>query len=1137
MGSPHLSSHDAGDFGLATNFTTRVIELVRPHLQQPECTIITGYQDFFSSLSILLTEVPALSYDDNVKIQIAFGTNTENAVTFTGQARPIAEETRLHFLGQHGLSVVDSADLKAILAIDAIKSGRLDLRIYDPATSSRKLGIKDNSILHAKIVSSPIGAVNGSANFSRAGLYRNIECSDDQRHPSIADEATSLAKERKKIADAIWEVSVDWNAEAIKILESLLRPVTTQDAVARLIHEQKSFAPWCVANRTDAIKREPLVHQADIVYEASSVTYEHGFSFVSSPAGSGKTDIGKLLGYTLGASFEHIFGKDHTGRIPRGGALAIVPPKVLASWSSRKPRILDVQKDTLIAQRKDIHSTSYQQSEAHSDRAIPLSPLDDGKTATDLEQYGVIIIDESHGASSSINSVKPSNKGLSIEFAPPSWNVCLSATLLGNQDLDWLAHLHEKRASIFMSNEYLQAMDGLFRQEGDLAGIMLGSYSPAALSDVARESLAEMLSPFLIARHRTDIGESSDRRIIDGHISYPPFKIHPRPAKLSLSNRQKTVVAEISALARQLAPGRKFASKQVSRFGTKTSTPHKEKSLHARNIISFLRCNSEFALWELEHGVTGRALRRIELEANRKRLTKARKDEAQLSLFGEELPSIAPKNTTPITDKLTQLVARPDIQRLDKWRYEEAVAIQKRHHRVVFLAERLDTLRLFASHVAALSDAHTLYVVADENTDQSEGVSKRNGMPARMFSGFTSIKDGERIESFFRPGGVNNNNEPASIFLSYTMAEGINLQSADGLVMLGITSSFQAMVQGMGRIDRIDSPHEQSHYYLLDTPVTSIASDQKISQRLNNYRVISGDVTQRDETLGEGYDVGTDTNEILQEVANHLQAPRTLRMSNYHDILTATRNAIDPDRYDEIVRSKPHGLWGAEIGIIEGSQKFTILHLRGEHSLYGQFSPPRLLIIEDGKPLLRNQVKCAQRLKAAYEESCAMNLETRIPERARLHQALEDLGRRVEGIKEWQLAPERTDSLLHFLCVFLSRYDGCAAGEEYSAESLYGDLTLRGVEYITETWSRLLDPYWIRAKENVYETLPKGGTQSYVSMTNLVEDVLADEVNRGGIVDIMRSAINLAERVTTDRPDATASRISVALMSLGSRLH
>jgi hypothetical protein len=93
-----------------------------------------------------------------------------------------------------------------------------------------------------------------------------------------------------------------------------------------------------------------------------------------------------------------------------------------------------------------------------------------------------------------------------------------------------------------------------------------------------------------------------------------------------------------------------------------------------------------------------------------------------------------------------------------------------------------------------------MWWLTQNTADQSEGRKQAHAC-AHVPSGFTSIKDGERFESFFRPGGVNNNNEPASIFLSYTMAEGINLQSADGLVMLGITSSFQAMVDGHDRID------------------------------------------------------------------------------------------------------------------------------------------------------------------------------------------------------------------------------------------------------------------------------------------------------------------------------------------------
>ena len=63
------------------------------------------------------------------------------------------------------------------------------------------------------------------------------------------------------------------------------------------------------------------------------------------------------------------------------------------------------------------------------------------------------------------------------------------------------------------------------------------------------------------------------------------------------------------------------------------------------------------------------------------------------------------------------------------------------------------------------------------------GSERRPGILAAYL--VNAITHGKSVESYFRPGGKNAPDGPASVFLTYKMAEGINLQSADTLVLLG----------------------------------------------------------------------------------------------------------------------------------------------------------------------------------------------------------------------------------------------------------------------------------------------------------------------------------------------------------------
>ena len=92
-----------------------MIDLYRPHILSDDCLIVTGYQDFLSSLAILMNEVPALKNLETrseTRIRIAFGIDTANARRL-GKPIPVSEEMKLFWLERSGLQVDDDEDLLA----------------------------------------------------------------------------------------------------------------------------------------------------------------------------------------------------------------------------------------------------------------------------------------------------------------------------------------------------------------------------------------------------------------------------------------------------------------------------------------------------------------------------------------------------------------------------------------------------------------------------------------------------------------------------------------------------------------------------------------------------------------------------------------------------------------------------------------------------------------------------------------------------------------------------------------------------------------------------------------------------------------------------------------------------------------
>ncbi len=1089
---------------VGTNIDRPVINLYRPHITSGDCLIVTGYQDFLSSLSILMKELPELrdpENDSDIRIRISFGIDTANTKRLTNP-KPVTEEMKLYWLERSGLQVEEDHDLIAVLAKHAIKTGKIDLRVFDPELAKRKLGITGDRRLHSKIVSSPKGAVAGSANFSYSGLYRNIEYADD------LDAGThELQVERTEAAEQAWDVSVDWNTEALEILEKLIKPVTAEDAMARTISEQKGFEPWLTGDRKDITSHMLFGYQQELTYEACSIVYDHGIAFVEAPTGSGKTEIGCHLAEALSETFSEVVPRSPVHGVARKNAAVIAPPKVIPSW------------------RK--YSTNSLQPVANSKLAKQhlRGAGDEEKSGLRLDQFGILIIDESHTVTPGFEQA--SQMASAIELAPPSWNVCLSATLLGNRDVDWLTHMQEKRASIFMTPHFIQAMGELFERETQVpkdifnqdAQLAVLSEPDTTLTREARNELAQLVSPFLTRRQRKCIGEDEDPT----KHSYPRLENHGRPKKLKVTKPQQTRLDEIVALCKELAPGGRVTAVEKSRFGHVSTQQSTQDQLYIRNLLNILRVSAAQAHWEMSHGAIGKSLRDFERGGKSKKKVSHRDQSDMFAALGIEAPEPTKK-----CDALNQKLGLSVLKELDEKRYEACVRIQNEKDRVVFLAERTDTLEIFAEALSRRG-LHTNYVVGNQTKGEDRAVKAIFGDGPDSFK---RIKQGKSVEAYFRPGGKNEPKGSASVFLTYKMAEGINLQSSDTLVLLGLTSNLKELIQGLGRIDRIDSEFGVVNYHLIDVPVGQFASDEKIAQRIENYRTLAGEAPI-DAVLEESTE---DAELILESVVEYLRSPRQLRDNNFHDVLERTKQTIPEDRYKLIDKAKIQGTWGAELALLSAREKFTALHLKG-FSKSNSFFPPRLLLLKDTAPgliLERDQLACVQTLETAYERTRSLGMEHAHMSLEDLSEALETISEQIGKLTEWDLRPARVESLMKACAEFMGRKSGVG----FSDQEWFGHLSLPAVEMVCEAWSRELDPFWEQAKHEVrdsfaYEDLPKG----YIALQVILEKLESDHQASTEIHEKMVRVIEEAEQVSRDYEPAIGQRISVVFFSDGAGEH
>lgn len=536
----------------ADNHEHPVHALVAKALCGNATLLVTGYQDFLSSLAYLIATVDDLHNRPAGAIRLVFGTNTDSSRRFSGVGRPVAEEARTHFLGSRGLAVDDLADLQAILAIDAIERGIIALRVYDPEVAQARLGRRP-PLLHAKLIIGDDHVLSGSANFSNGGLWRNLEFMDD------AAAMPELAEARRDAAERFWNLGRDWTEDALEILSSLVRLVNPEEAVARTVIEATGFTPWIAAGTTSA-GRPPQPFQAELIYEAAGTIHEHGFAFVEAPTGAGKTDIGKHLAALLPVAHDQtVFSWGERADQRRLGSLALIPASVFRNWTTDAPVNFKPVKHSHLSRAKDTEEKELEEI----NRAV--------RSAASM------IVDESHRLSSRF--LAPSNRSRVFERTPAIWTACLSATLMGNQGLDGLLAFHEKRASIYVPpgiTDQINAHFGRVRERGALVAQL--ALQKRKIEEQQRQGdlfetenelqdriealertvearglqlrtlqaeLADALAPYVVRRQRACIGESPRRD--QGAFVYPTVRSTVVDAQLTLEQRKVVARCHIPA--------------------------------------------------------------------------------------------------------------------------------------------------------------------------------------------------------------------------------------------------------------------------------------------------------------------------------------------------------------------------------------------------------------------------------------------------------------------------------------------------------------------------------------------------------------------------------------------------------------
>lgn len=835
--------------------------------QSDDALLVMGY----TSLQELCDFIGTDSTRDPSKVRVVFGTEPfrgrELDGGFGGDA--LENDVREYWL-QRGISIIHS--LSVLRTIEALKAGRLESRI-----SRRSQG------LHAKMFLARNAATIGSSNFTSPGLRTQLEA-----NVRIVDDGatSSQFKQAWRLGTIYWRLAMPFDAQLLALLEELLRKVTWKEALARACAELLE-GQWARAYLRDELGYSDRLWPSQVqgIGQALYVLMEVGSVLIADATGSGKTKAGAWL---MRALRERLVSM---GR-PVSDPVVVSPPAVSERWAAEL-HAAEV--------RIEVHS----QGALSSGRAVAHP-----RVVADVESSRILALDEAH------NFINPSNRTAIVNTNLADHVVLFTATPI-NRDLSDLLGIAELLGADNLDDDTLRILEETAWWRRRLP------------TDDDRARLRMAVRRFTVRRTKRNFNALIDRepnryRNEEGdHCRYPRHT--PRYYRLGESKRDRALALEITSLARSLRGLVMLRSPMVLAKADRALgwTPekyvamrlHSAQALAVYQVRAALR-SSRAALWEHVHG-TKAALRKYSV----RRLDK---EEAGDMLATLESAKAKGPPDSELRTFVPEWLKDPNAFKLacddeiDRYRRIAACCDQLsdgREHakvkRMMQLLEAHDLLVAFDSRPITLFLLHAMLGRADAQVFVATG-----GRPT----------DQRKVQKAFALGAKTRS---AIALCSNSMSEGINLQQASAIIHLDMPSVVRIAEQRVGRIDRMDSPHDEvESWWPQDADEFALASGERLDERLG----LVGEI------LGSNVELPPDAEKSTvvhpQELVHEIEKQEQRQLELLDDAFAPVRGfvegpqaLIDAKTYNALRRSSARVL--SSVAVVRAKTAFGFFALPG----------------------------------------------------------------------------------------------------------------------------------------------------------------------------------------------------------------
>jgi len=746
-----------------------VLEIILEDIgQTDEYLIVTG----FTSLAHII-ELFAGKIDLNGlrEVRIVLGFEPELRMRKQWKATELDKEIKDYWADQHYSLIKGGVVIKVI---ELIKQRRICFKLLDG--------------LHAKIYVGDTHAILGSANFSKNGTTVQQEANIRVANDDLNTIHKPWYDQIKQIAENYYLLGRNYNEDIIALLKQLLSITPWEEALARAISELLD-KPWLsdipeLYHKLNSLKLWPS--QRIGLGQAMYILQTQGCVLIADPTGSGKTKMISTLQLVL---YHWLW---ETGRRNRSYAVTICPPLVKDSWHKE---FVDIQ----FSQSGQISMGALSYTKGHYH----------GTHLQEIRNANILVVDEAHNF---LNL--HSYRSVSIAEHTSDHIVLSTATPINKKPKD-LMRLIELLGVDNLGDRELADFKELKKQRH------IKNNSPQFAA------LKRYIEKFIVRRTKSQLKKMIEREPKlytnrEGIECCYPEHI-PKTYKTGETTDDRRIASQINELAGQLK-GLIYLQSIMRPDDFEDEAYYIDlrlraaKALAKYNIQAKLR-SSKAAL--LEH------IRGTEAALAEYKFKSGKEKSGNVVATIRKISATIPKNELKLLCPawLTDLVKYQQACTEEIAVYEQIAQLSidlslSRERKKVS-----ELIKLFRDNALVIAFDSTV-ITLDFLGQLIDNEFGQSNIDHYVVTGTSSKTLVANILKKFALGSICTN---TLALCSDSMSEGVNLQQASALMFLDMPSVLRIAEQRIGRIDRLDSPHDQIKvYWPMDSVEFALRSDSRL---------------------------------------------------------------------------------------------------------------------------------------------------------------------------------------------------------------------------------------------------------------------------------------------------------------------